>query len=149
MYGFWFPVSVFLLIHRFVTWHTWRFVLSAGNKQINEPFWLAEIQDFFKQIYFARSDWLQNNKTLTIHWQYGVATSGPGCLHACIMMQYQADAVCSRWAMWCIYRDQTWVVDLYPFGAPHIFYCTTCPLVDFRINSNKKFCLSLFPLFHC
>ena len=146
MYGFWFPVSVFLLIHLFLSdsigllsWRTLystKFVLSAGNKQINQLFWLAEIQDFFKQIYFARSDWLQNNKILTIHWQYGVATSGRSCIG-------------SRWAMWCIYRDQTWVLDLHPFGVPHTFYCTTCPLVDLRINSNKKFCLSLFPLFHC
>ena len=31
---------------------------------------------------------------------------------------------------------------------PRSFYCTTYPVADFRINSNKKFCLSLFPLFH-
>lgn len=134
MYGFWFPISVFLLIHLFLSDSmlllsfkalSTKFVFSAGNKQINQPFWLPEIQDFFKQIYFARSDWLQN------------LTDNIRCSHKTIRSFGHASLLVYHWMM-IRHVNVTWVVDLHPFGVPHTFYCTTCPLVDLRINSNKK-----------
>lgn len=143
-------VSVFLLIHLFLSDSigllSWR---TLSTKVLN----LSSVREITGQSAFLIG-WDSGIWAPNFQRKY-ISRALIGCRISLIVRRTHIRLLGDRWNVsWqrMIYLSRQlnmafWVPSFW--GSACTFYCTTCSLVDLRINSNKKFCLSLFPLFHC